>query len=347
VPLINRIQILHFFFIIFATKIKKMSAIKISNIIYKGWKNTIEISNLDIKVLVVPEIGRIMYYGFLDGQNIFYENEQLEGIQFNTGEYYKEKDIKKAPNLGGNRVLPCSEEYFDRLTGSRHLPDPFINASVYETILLKNGVLLISPLSELLGIQIERSITISENGTGVTIEQKLIKKIAAKNAILEKIPLTIWSLSKIKIPNISYLPIDSNSIFNAGFFISKWPDAKNNADINTFVNNGVLELKSSEDLPQKVGADSKNWVAGYVDDSLFIEEFNFDTQTLYPDGGTSVTLFGNSVFSELECLSPEKNLRIGESICYDLHWSLLKVKDKKEVYSILQGLKETNYEPSF
>ena len=69
------------------------------------------------------------------------------------------------------------------------------------------------------------------------------------------------------------------------------------------------------------------------------EEFNFDTQTLYPDGGTSVTLFGNSLFSELECLSPEKKLDIGESICYDLHWSLLKVKDKKEVYSILQNLK--------
>ena len=28
-----------------------MSAIKISNITYKGWKNTIEISNLDIKVI--------------------------------------------------------------------------------------------------------------------------------------------------------------------------------------------------------------------------------------------------------------------------------------------------------
>ena len=317
-----------------------MSAIKISNIIYKGWKNTIEISNLDIKVLIVPEIGRIMYYGFLDGQNIFYENEQLEGIQFNTGEYYKEKYMKKAPNLGGNRVLPCSEEYFDRLTGSRHLPDPLINASVYETILLKNGVLLISPLSELLGIQIERSITISENGTGVTIEQKLTKKIAAKNAILEKIPLTIWSLSKIKTPNVSYLPIDTNSIFNAGFFISKWPDAKNNADINTFVNNDILELKSSEYLPQKVGADSKKWIAGYLNNTLFVERFNFDTNGMYPDGGTSVTLFGNSLFSELECLSPEKNLHIGETICYNLHWSLMKVNDEKEVNLILQSIKD-------
>jgi len=316
-----------------------MSTIKINKIAYKGWKNAVEITNSEIKILVVPEIGRIMHFGFLDGQNIFYENKQLEGIQLNTGEYFTENNIKQAPNFGGNRVLPCSEEYFDSLTGSRHIPDPFINASAYKTILLKNGVLLISPLSELLGIQIERRITLSENGTDVSIKQKLSKKNAAKNTILEKIPLTIWSLSKIKIPNVSYLPIDTNSIFKAGFLIPKWPDSKNNANINTAINRGILELKSSEDLPQKVGADSKNWVAGYVDNSLFIEEFNFETQTLYPDGGTSVTLFGNSLFSELECLSPEKKLQIGESICYDLHWSLLKVKDKKEVHSILKSLK--------
>ena len=111
--------------------------IKIKKIEYKGWKNAIEISNLEIKILVVPEIGRIMHFSFLDGQNIFYENEQLEGIELNTGEYFTENNIKQAPNLGGNRVLPCSEEYFDSLTGSRHIPDPFINASAYKTILLK------------------------------------------------------------------------------------------------------------------------------------------------------------------------------------------------------------------
>ena len=68
-----------------------MSAIKVRNLIYKGWGNTIEISNLDIKVIIVPEIGRIMHYGFLDGQNIFYENEQ----QKNTAEKFKNIFNKK------------------------------------------------------------------------------------------------------------------------------------------------------------------------------------------------------------------------------------------------------------
>ncbi|ARV05198.1 hypothetical protein BTO04_00140 [Polaribacter sp. SA4-10] len=317
-----------------------MSKIKILSLQYKGWKNTIEISNLDIKILVVPEIGRIIYYGFTTGENIFYENQELEGTIFNTGAYFKKDHKIQAPNVGGNRVLPCSEEYFNTITGSRHVPDPYINASPYKVSYLKNGVILESPISKILGIQIKRTITISETGTAVKIEQELTKIKSAKNTALEKIPLTIWSLSKIKTPNISYLPIDKKSIFNNGYLIPVWPDAKNYAAINVTVKNSILELKSTDNSPQKVGSDSKKWVAGYLEESLFIEEFNFETiyKNSYPDKGTSVTIFGNDLFTELECLSPEKTLKIGEKINYDLNWSLHKVANKNEAFKILRSL---------
>ena len=150
-------------------------------------------------------------------------------------ETFKKDDKIQAPNLGGNRVLPCSEEYFNMITGSRHVPDPYINASCYTVSYLKNGVILTSPISKILGIQIKRTITISETGTDVKIEQELFKKTLAKNSDLEKIPLTIWSLSKIKTPNISFLPIHKKSIFNDGYLIPIWPDAKNFAEINVSV----------------------------------------------------------------------------------------------------------------
>ena len=317
----------------------KMSQIKIRKIRYKNW-NAIEISNLEVKLLIAPEIGRVISYSFLTGENIFYENKNLEGVQFNTGKYFKKDGCIQAPNIGGNRVLPCSEEYFESITGSRHVPDPCINASAYTYSLLKDGLILESPISELLGVQIKRILTISETGTTVNIKQELIKKTAAKNKSLEEIPLTIWSLSKIKIPNISYLPMNPKSIFKNGFLISVWPDAKNNAFKNVSVNNAILEIKSSKDLPQKVGSDSKNWVASLVAETLFIEKYTFksDTKEKYPDGGTSCTIFGNDVFTELECLSPEKTLKISEIIAYDLQWSLHEVKNKKTLPSILQLL---------
>jgi hypothetical protein len=316
-----------------------MSQITVRKIRYKHW-NTIEISNLEIKILIVPEIGRVLHYGYLTGENIFYENQELEGVQFKKGDYFKKDNIAQAPNIGGNRVLSCSEEYFEEITGSRHIPDPSINASAYNYSLLKNGIILESPISDLLGVQLKRTITISETGTVVDIKQELIKKTPAKNKDLEEIPLSIWSLSKIKTPNIAYLPINPDSIFEKGFLISVWPDAENNAFKNVSVHNDILEIKSSEDLPQKVGSDSKNWIASVIAKTLFVERYTFesDRKELYPDGGTSCTIFGNDLFSELECLSPEKTLKIGETIQYDLQWSLQTIKTKKKLHPILHRL---------
>lgn len=313
-----------------------MSIIKVRAINYKGWQKAVEISNSEIKLIASPETGRILFFGFVDSENIFYENTDLEGVTFNDGHYFTVNGKIEAPNIGGNRVLPCSEDYFHKITGSRHIPDPYINASAYTVDYLKNGIIIKSPISSLLGIEISRTITISERGTEVKIQQKLLKKKSAINKKLDKIPLTIWSLSKIKNPNISYSPIAKNSCFKNGFTISEWPDAKNNAVGNVSLNNDILTLKSTKELPQKIGTDSRNWIASFVNNTLFVEKFSFEENQTYPDSGTSVTIFGNHLFSELECLSPEKVLNINESIIYHLTWNLEKVKTEKDVKQYLQ-----------
>ena len=315
-----------------------MTAIQIKTITYKGWKNAVEISNLEIKLIVIPETGRIIFFGFLNGENLFYENKELAGVEFKVGEYFTSNSQKQAPNVGGNRVLPCSEEYHHLITDSRHIPDPFINASCYSVTFLSNGVVLESPISSLLGIQIKRSITISKEGTGVDIQQELVKIQVAKNTVLEEIPLTIWSLSKIKTPNVSFSSIVQNSIFTNGFMISKWPDAKNYAEINASVKNTILSLNSSDEFPQKIGLDARKWVAGYLKDTLFVEQFSFDKKATYPDNGTSVTIFGNHLFTELECLSPESSLSIGEKITYNLSWSLIKIENNEHLETTLKRL---------
>ena len=44
------------------------------------------------------------------------------------------------------------------------------------------------------------------------------------------------------------------------------------------------------------------------------------------------------LFTELECLSPEKTLKIGESIHYNLRWNLHNVKDKTHLKELLTNL---------
>ena len=66
----------------------------------------------------------------------------------------------------------------------------------------------------------------------------------------------------------------------------------------------------------------------FKDDRFFhrINVFTFDNNESYPDGGTSATIFTCTNFTELECLSPEKALKIGETLEFDIRWKLNKLK---------------------
>ena len=39
--------------------------VRVGEVEYLGWKNAVEIDNGDIRVVVVPQIGRIIHYGFV------------------------------------------------------------------------------------------------------------------------------------------------------------------------------------------------------------------------------------------------------------------------------------------
>ena len=44
-----------------------MAQVTVEEIEYEGWARSIEIANPDVRLVVVPAIGRIMHYGFTSG----------------------------------------------------------------------------------------------------------------------------------------------------------------------------------------------------------------------------------------------------------------------------------------
>ena len=56
-----------------------MAQVTVEEIEYEGWARSIEIANPDVRVVVVPAIGRIMYYGFVGGENILWSDPELHG----------------------------------------------------------------------------------------------------------------------------------------------------------------------------------------------------------------------------------------------------------------------------
>jgi hypothetical protein len=308
---------------------------------YKGWKNAIALYNNQVRLVVVPEIGRIMHYGFVDDKNVLYENGRLEGLILREGEIFQEDGKPKTPNLGGDRVLPSSENYFHLVTGSRHLPDQYINTGPYSYTLVKNGVRIESPVSQLQGIKMVRTIQLEPDSTRVKIEQRLEKFRPAKDAGCDAIPLTIWSLSQIRAPQAAWLPLRKNSVFAKGFDIPVWPDNINYATHNYEIHDGILKLRPITENHQKIGADADGWVAGLVDNVLMVERFDYKSGATYPDGGTSVAIYSNADFTELECLSPEKILKCGESIEQTVWWELCRINSENDLQHMFEKSKSS------
>ena len=51
----------------------------IRKITYRGWEDSVEMVNDTVRVVVSPQIGRIMHYSFKDEENLLWVNAVWEG----------------------------------------------------------------------------------------------------------------------------------------------------------------------------------------------------------------------------------------------------------------------------
>src|SRR5690349_6289708 len=69
---------------------------------YHGWKGAYRLSNQTVELLFVPQIGRILRYGYIDGPNILCENAALQGKAPDPA--HPGKDWV---NYGGDKLWPA------------------------------------------------------------------------------------------------------------------------------------------------------------------------------------------------------------------------------------------------
>ena len=78
--------------------------VAVTRIDYKGWKDACMMRNRTATLIFVPQIGRIMHYGFNDGDNVLWENPELEGNlpdTLNLGKDWR--------NYGGDKLWPAPQ----------------------------------------------------------------------------------------------------------------------------------------------------------------------------------------------------------------------------------------------
>ncbi|MCI4437702.1 MAG: hypothetical protein JHC33_12920, partial [Ignisphaera sp.] len=77
--------------------------------------------------------------------------------------------------------------------------------------------------------------------------------------------------------------------------------------------------------PLKIGVKANpSWVAYYVDGFLFIKAFK-SMEATYPDFGSTVEVYTNNLFLELEALGPLRRIEPGEVNRHVELWKVVKV----------------------
>jgi len=304
---------------------KVTGRIDIRKIEYHGWKDSLEITNNKVRIVVVPAIGRIMHYGYIGADNLLCHDPALYGKTLSEGKPLEQNGQPIWAAFGGDRIWPSEENMFVVINGHKRPPDHWLDGMPWDAKIADNAVIITSKVSEYCGAQVSREIRLLPDSTRLQIRQTMKKIKPAAKQHLEPLLLTIWNITKVRSPSVTMVSLNQNSCFDKRVFVPVWDDYDNQGRKNISVEGNAAFFTPDPVRNQKMGADAPNYVAAIIGRTVMAEFFSYQTQADYPDGGTSATIFTCPDFAELECMSPLVKLKTEESIQYDICWELFEL----------------------
>jgi hypothetical protein len=261
-------------------------------------------NNGKVAAVVVPEIGRVMQFGFVGEEGIFWENRALDG-RIVDGQLitWASKDWV---NFGGDKTWPSPEADWSVFTSRKGWRPPPAFDGWAATVRVKGGTLtLITPADPFYGTIAERRIQLHSSKPEMTITTTYTREKG------EPAWIGIWVITQLKEPAGLFAPLPEKSIFPEGFtFLGKNPPP------SLKVTNGLVTLARNPKSAHKIGLDG--------DSLLWVGEkhiLRIDSPRVrkgeYPDKGSSTEIYTNPdplAYIELETLGPLHLMKPGDKI---------------------------------
>ncbi len=290
--------------------------VTVAKITYNGWADSYELTNAEVRVVVVPAIGRIMHYGLKNGKNLLWDDPRFYGVTLPPGQPYRENGAVAWANFGGDKVWPTEQSKFADINGYAWPPDHWFDGGTHQAEEIAGGVKIISGVSDFCGARCIREITLADSGSDLIIKQTIRKEKRARKSSVEPIEFTVWNVTQIRNPLAALLNLNPNSSLSDGIYF--WND-ETRANFRRRGDVGIFTPSYS--AAQKAGADSDHWLAAIVDNTV-IGEFFRRQAGVHPDGDLSAEVFTSPQYTELELLSPLTKLNPGQEIHHDIVWRL-------------------------
>lgn len=283
----------------------------IEKINYRGWTDCYKICNNTAEAIIAAESGgRLMYYS-IKGENIIYENRELDGLKLKD---YRDQDF----DPDGGRFDWGPEKETREIHDMTWMGD--YTAEIVDDYTLK----VISPDDNSLGIRTIRVFSLDSLSSHLTIRNTMV------NISNRQTNWFYWSRTLVNKGGTIFLPLNQDSRFRHGWGKYVWGEnpcieLKDPVDqqLSVIDHTIVYEAKSGQGI--KIGTDSdKGWMAYKLDDHLFVKKYTHFPDKEYSEtaGFTSIFYIGNE-FVELEPIGPQAILNPGESHTFEEKWWLL------------------------
>lgn len=280
--------------------------------------NCLRLANGEIELFVSLDFGpRILFYGLTGGENILGWHPHAK-VETEIGEWRP---------YGGHRLWAAPENM-----PMSYAPD---NEPVEYFVESELAARFIAPVEKAAKIQKEIVVTLSEKGSGASIEHRITNQGEAA------IEISAWALTIMRgdsaencaaiVPNEAHapyspenlLPVRSLAVWSyTDFTDARWQFEKD------YIR---LRVDAESHHPQKFGVLNRQaWAAFEWRNLLFVKRFDFTANAAYPDMNSNTEVYTAGLFVELETLSPLVKLAPGEVVSHTERWQLFENMNARE-----------------
>lgn len=161
-------------------------------ITYDRVHHAYEFSNGTVRLVILPRIGRAMWYGYVGGRNILLDNS-TNAESLPQGNYR---------NWGGDKAWIWPQVDWQMLTSAAWPPPPAMDGLPWQaTVTAPCSLRLTSPLITPWNVYIQRDVSMDETGTRVVWKTRILADPAAPPH--QSVPaLAAWSITQIMPPDL-------------------------------------------------------------------------------------------------------------------------------------------------
>lgn len=276
-------------------------------IAFLGWKNCVELTSGDFRIVVTTSVGPRVIGGFVgkSRRNLFHTDKRLAG----------KSGGEKWVNYGGHRLWHSPEDPV-----RTYMPD---NSPV-EALPLKNGGISFAAREpELTGIAKNLSIY-PEDGGSFRVEHTL------ENRGLWPVELAPWAISVMAPGGTAVLPQnpEQKGLLPTRFF-AVWPYTDMNDPRIHWGKHFILVKQDSSPgiRPMKIGSACREGFLAYINHGFaFVKSFIHDDKKHYPDNGCSAEIYTCREMLEAETLGALTRLNPGGKIRHTERWNAFPVQ---------------------